>query len=42
MCEDDDSMFAAMRADACGYLLKGADQDEALSPLQRLQQTPGS
>jgi DNA-binding NarL/FixJ family response regulator len=28
MFEDDDSGFAAMRAGARGYLLKGADQDE--------------
>ena len=27
MYEDDDSVFAAMRAGARGYLLKGADQD---------------
>ena len=28
MFEDDDSVFAAMRAGARGYVLKGADQDE--------------
>ena len=28
MFEDDNSVFAAMRAGARGYLLKGADQDE--------------
>jgi DNA-binding NarL/FixJ family response regulator len=30
MYEDDDSVFAALRAGARGYLLKGADQDEVL------------
>jgi DNA-binding NarL/FixJ family response regulator len=30
MVEDDDSVFAAMRAGARGYLLKGADKDELL------------
>jgi DNA-binding NarL/FixJ family response regulator len=30
MYEDDDSVFAAMRAGARGYILKGADQDELL------------
>ena len=30
MFDDDDSVFAAMRAGARGYLLKGADQDELL------------
>ncbi|MEJ2265211.1 MAG: response regulator transcription factor, partial [Anaerolineales bacterium] len=28
MFEDDDSIFAAMRAGARGYILKGADQEE--------------
>src|SRR5215208_5948386 len=28
--EEDDSVFAAMRAEARGYLLKGADKDEML------------
>lgn len=28
MFQDDDSVFAAMRAGALGYVLKGADQDE--------------
>ena len=30
MYEDDDSVFAAMRAGARGYILKGADQEELL------------
>ena len=30
MFEDDDSVFAAMRAGARGYVLKGADQEEML------------
>lgn len=30
MYEDDDSVFAAMRAGARGYVLKGADQEEIL------------
>ena len=30
MYEDDDSVFAAMRAGARGYLLKGVDQAEVL------------
>jgi DNA-binding NarL/FixJ family response regulator len=30
MFDDDDSVFAAMRAGARGYVLKGADQDEML------------
>jgi DNA-binding NarL/FixJ family response regulator len=30
MFEDDDSVFAAMRAGARGYVLKGANQDEIL------------
>jgi DNA-binding NarL/FixJ family response regulator len=34
MVEDDDSIFAAMRAGASGYLLKGADRDELLSALR--------
>src|SRR3712207_753112 len=30
MLEDDDSVFAAMRAGARGYVVKGADEDEML------------
>jgi DNA-binding NarL/FixJ family response regulator len=33
MFEDDDSVFAAMRAGARGYVLKGADQEEMLRVL---------
>jgi DNA-binding NarL/FixJ family response regulator len=34
MSEDDDSLFAAMRAGARGYLLKGVDQTEVLRAIQ--------
>jgi DNA-binding NarL/FixJ family response regulator len=34
MFEDDDSVFAAMRAGARGYLLKGAAQDEILRAIR--------
>lgn len=34
MYEDDDSVFAAMRAGARGYVLKGADQGELLRGIQ--------
>src|SRR5438045_3011479 len=34
MFEDDDSVFAAMRAGARGYLLKGADQAEILRAIR--------
>ena len=34
MFEDDDSVFAAMRAGARGYILKGADPDEILKVLR--------
>jgi DNA-binding NarL/FixJ family response regulator len=34
MFEDDDSVFAAMRAGARGYLLKGADKDEIVRAIQ--------
>ena len=34
MFEDDGSVFAAMRAGARGYLLKGADQDEILRAIR--------
>jgi DNA-binding NarL/FixJ family response regulator len=30
MFDDDDSVFAAMRAGACGYILKGAEGDETI------------
>jgi DNA-binding NarL/FixJ family response regulator len=33
MVQDDDSVFAAVRAGAHGYLLKGADEDELLRTL---------
>jgi len=34
MLEDGDSVFAAMRAGACGYLLKGANQAEILRAIR--------
>jgi len=34
MLEDDDSVFAAMRAGARGYILKGADQAEMLRAIR--------
>jgi DNA-binding NarL/FixJ family response regulator len=34
MFDDDDSVFAAMRAGARGYLLKGAQQDEIIRGIQ--------
>ena len=34
MFKDDDSIFAAMRAGARGYVLKGADQDEMLRAIR--------
>ena len=34
MFEDDDSVFAAMRAGASGYLIKGAQQDEIIRAIQ--------
>lgn len=34
MFEDDDSIFAAMRAGARGYVLKGADQEEMLRTIR--------
>ena len=36
MFEDDDSVFAAMRAGARGYLLKGAEQDELLRAIRAI------
>jgi DNA-binding NarL/FixJ family response regulator len=33
MVEDDDAVFAAMRAGARGYLLKGADKEETLAAM---------
>ncbi|MEW9532889.1 response regulator [Microbispora sp. NPDC049125] len=34
MFEDDESVFAAMRAGACGYLVKGAQQDEIVRAIR--------
>jgi DNA-binding NarL/FixJ family response regulator len=36
MFEDDDSVFAAMRAGARGYLLKDADHDEILASIRAI------
>jgi DNA-binding NarL/FixJ family response regulator len=36
MFEDDDSVFAAMRAGARGYLLKGSEQEEVLRAIQSI------
>jgi len=36
MVDDDDSVFAAMRAGARGYLLKGADQVKILHAVQAM------
>jgi DNA-binding NarL/FixJ family response regulator len=38
MYEDDDSVFAAMRAGARGYLLKGADKEEVLRAIRAVAQ----
>jgi DNA-binding NarL/FixJ family response regulator len=38
MFEDDDSLFAAMRAGARGYLLKGAGKDEILAAIRAVAQ----
>ncbi len=38
MFEDDDSVFAAMRAGACGYLVKDADKDELVRAIQVVHQ----
>jgi len=36
MFEDDDSVFAAMRAGARGYLLKGSEQDEVMRAIRAI------
>src|SRR5919109_5576871 len=36
MFEEDDSVFAAMRAGARGYLLKGADSEETLRAIRAI------
>jgi DNA-binding NarL/FixJ family response regulator len=38
MYQDDDSVFAAMRAGARGYILKGADQEEMLRAIRAVAQ----
>jgi DNA-binding NarL/FixJ family response regulator len=48
MLDDDASVFAAMRAGACGYVLKGADREEVMRAVQlmdyftRLRPEPGT
>lgn len=36
MLDDDDSLFAALRAGATGYLLKGADQDDIVRAIRSI------
>ena len=34
LCEDDDSVFAALRAGARGYILKDADEEELVQTIR--------